>query len=185
MASLIEELRKLPAKVRISKLKELRKRLLWVTKDEEDKRKKEEEEELTRAIEEIELEQEEEELKEREEERRRAETTTLEEIAEETPLQKVEEQREYFTRQPYQTQQQRPVEEIHNVINRSHEVYHNLGRLPEREAYETRKAEEELMHKKQAGYVPPNERAQNMMQRAEEMLDELKDPLKRAQRYKN
>lgn len=186
MPSLLEEIKeiiKLPPRQRLQRIKELRSRLKWLTEKEQEKEKIEEEEIVRKSIEEITQEEEEEEKRLKELTEVKPEET-LEEIAEEAPKAQVQEQQEYFARQAY-SQQPRPIEEIHNVINRSHENYHEGRRIHEREANDVRQAATELYQKKQAGYVPPNERAQTLMSRSEEMLDELRNPLKKTKEYHN
>lgn len=178
MPTLLEEIKeilKLPPKLRLQKIKELRARLRWLTQQEEEKRKVEEEEIVRKTIEEISRQEEEEEKHLKEEIKKPAEET-LEEIAKEAPARKQEaEMHEYLAGTAnIQQRQQRPIDELYNVISRVHEQ----GISTERDAIEARQAREEFYQKMQANYAPRDEKTKNMMNRTSEMLDEMRNRLR-------
>lgn len=189
MPALLEEIKeilKLPPKLRFQKLNELRARLRWLTKQEEEKRKLEEEDIVRKTIEEIKLEEEDEEKHLKEEIKKPAEET-LEKIAEEAPARKPEPRTsEYFAGTLANLQQSKPrtADEIYSTFRRIEASYQKKGELTEMELAEARQARDEFYQKKQAGYVPPDEKTSNLMNRTSEMLDEFRDRLRRREDYR-
>ena len=185
MPSLLEEIKeiaKLPPKLRLKKIKELKERLKWMTEKEEQERRIEEEEMVRKTVEEIAQEEEEEEkhLKEGVEVKKEE---TLEQIAEEAPKIMEPVQQQYQTGSTYQANQPRPISELNAVISRTHEAYHMQGRITQPQIQEFEQARVEIYQKREQGYIPPDERAKMNWQNANDNLNEMRDPVERTRKY--
>jgi translation initiation factor 4G len=180
----LEEIKKLPPKERIEKLKEFEEEQKRLKEAEEKKRKQESEAILRRSIEEIaeeEKKEEEEEEKELEKEElsKKKKEESLEEIAETAPAKKQEEQKAYDREQAYVTGLSRqPTSELYADVNKLRSSFEQKGYLNPRESERAELLRGAFYEKEKSGY-DANERSQLMMREAERALEELQDPTTR------
>ena len=186
MAITLEDIKKLPPKERMAKLKEFEAEQKKKREEEEKKLEKEEEEIVQKTIDEIAEEkkqEEEEELQQKEaEEEKKKKEESLEQIAAEAkaPERKEEKnQAEYHVRQQYA---QRPTTELYSQITDLREAREQRGYLTPQEMqraeniqgalYEKHKAEEQ-------GAYHPNDRARMLMSAADKLLEDMTESYRR------
>lgn len=183
---LLAELRKLPPKERLIRLKQFKEEHEKVKKKEIEDVGEEAREIFEKTLEEVtELEEEEETLSKRGEK----EVENLEEIAEEVEdVKKPEEQIAYRTDSPYKqpgqesSQPGRTTSEIYQVLKSANEDLTKNQYLPSERRYEAAKAMNELRGKEREGYFHGQSEALHVKTSSEKIWDQLKkDPT--MQRY--
>jgi len=184
MALTLEEIKKLPPRERIQKLREFEAEQKKLREDEEKRRKNEEEEIIKKSIEEITEEQEkqeEEEIKlEEKKEKEKKKQESLEEIAHEAHSENQNKKPDYLAaHQEYITRLSRiPNAELSVSTNELRESFEQRGYLTQKQLSYAEHIQEAIKAKKEAGYNPGG-RSGFEMSEAEKTISEMLNPLKK------
>ncbi len=168
-----EELRKLPAKLRIARIRELQEKHKKLREEEEKKLKQEAEELIAKSIEEVTKEEEEEEktVKERQKEKKEE---TLEKIAEEaqTPRERQEQEHQYQIIQQYS---KRPMTELYSNIVGVREAKDQRGYNTPQEVERLQRIKGGIEIKVKSGYAP-NETSELLMTESQKQIQYMLKP---------
>ena len=186
MASELEEIRKLPPKLRLEKLREFEERLRKVLES-ESKNKEEAEQVLKKTIDELTKQEEEEEHDRKEKEKDGEKDESLEEIAEEEVDEEAkraaEVHHEYEARAYTPNLSKRPNDELYQATIRLNDNLQQRGYLTKKEEEYAGILTDAFTQKDQSGYQPGAD-ARVKADAAQRMLAERNDPLKIKEKYR-
>lgn len=183
----LEEIKKLPARERIQRLREFEEEQKKIKAEEEKKRKTEEEEIIKKSIEELteeEQKQEEEEVLQKEEKEKKQKQESLEEIAETAPetQQKPGTQgatQNYALIQAYgERESHHPPLEIFDKVLDLRESFEQKGYLTQAEQQKMSIDREAVYQQNKRGYFK-DEESRRLFNQMEEAFEEMRNPLKK------
>ncbi|HIH39689.1 TPA: hypothetical protein HA219_03145 [Candidatus Woesearchaeota archaeon] len=179
----LEQIKKLPAKERIPKLREFEEEQKKLKAEEEKKRKQEEEEIIKKSIEELTEEDEkaeEEEVLQKEEKEKKQKQESLEEIAEAAPSSgKTERNSAYVSIQEYGARLSHiPPTELSNKIFGLRETFEERSYLTQEQQRERDALGEAVYQQNKMGYFK-DEGSRRLFSKMEDAFEEMRNPLKK------
>jgi len=168
----LEEIKKLPPKERIEKLKEFEKKQKSIL----EKEKEEAETILKKSLEDIAKKTEEEEVKDKEDkDSKDKKEESLEEIADKAPKKPADEQQQYIVEQQYSLSKQ-PTTELYQKANELRDSFTQRGYLTNDQQHEAENIYNAFKNKEESGYKA-NKRSKEFMDAAQKVLHDMMNPM--------